>query len=117
MDISPLGELGTVFIPTVFLLAIMFRWQLKSWVKFYANIRMLLQLLMVGYFFTCFFDNSEPIVIIVLLAVMIGVSRWIALRSFEGLEKKPYFIVLTSIATAGLILLVVVTQLVLEMPR
>ena len=48
---------------------------------------------------------------------MIGVSTWIALRSFEEHEAKPYFIVLTSIGIPGLILLVIVTQFVLEMPR
>ena len=48
---------------------------------------------------------------------MIGVSTWIALRSFKENETKPYLIVLISIGLPGLILLVVVTQLVLEMPR
>jgi len=117
MQIIPLIELGLVFIPTVFLLVIMFRWQLNAWDGLYANIRMLLQLLMVGYFLTYVFDTSEPIVIIVLVAVMIGVSSWIALRSMKGLEKKPYLIVLASIGIPGIIMLVVVTQLVLKMPR
>jgi putative ABC transport system permease protein len=117
MEIIPLRELGIVFIPTAFLLAIMLRWQLNAWVGLYANIRMLLQLLMVGYFLTYAFDSSEPIVIIVLVAIMIGVSSWIALRSFDEQKTKPYFTVLISIGTPGLILLVVVTQLVLEMPR
>ena len=48
---------------------------------------------------------------------MIGVSTWIALRSFEEHKAKPYLIVLTSIGVPGLILLVIVTQFVLEMPR
>lgn len=117
MQIIPLIELGLVFIPTVFLLVIMFRWQLNAWDGLYANIRMLLQLLMVGYFLTYVFDTSEPIVIVVLVAVMIGVSSWIALRSMEGQEKKPYLIVLASIGIPGIIMLVVVTQLVLKMPR
>ena len=32
MQTIPLRELSIVFIPTAFLLAIMFRWQLKAWV-------------------------------------------------------------------------------------
>jgi|TARA_B100000929_G_scaffold224575_1_gene180902 putative ABC transport system permease protein len=117
MQTIPLVELSIVFIPTVFLLVVMFRWQLKAWVGLYANIRMILQLLLVGYFLTYIFKTTQPIIIVLLVAAMIGVSTWIALRSFEEFGTKPYLIVLVSIGGPGLILLLVVTQLVLEMPR
>ena len=117
MQTIPLRELSIVFIPTAFLLAIMFRWQLKAWVGLYANFRMILQLLLVGYFLTYLFETTQPIVIVALVVVMIGISTWIALRSFEEHKAKPYLIVLTSIGVPGLILLVIVTQFVLEMPR
>lgn len=117
MQTIPLRELSIVFIPTAFLLAIMFHWQLKAWIGLYANIRMLFQLLLVGYFLTYVFETTHPIVIVILVAVMIGVSAWIALRSFEEQKVKSYLIVLISIGGPGLILLVVVTQIVLEMPR
>ena len=97
MQTIPLRELSIVFIPTVFLLAIMFCWQLKAWVGLYANFRMILQLLLAGYFLTYLFETTRPIAIIVLVVVMIGASTWISLRSFEEHEAKPYFIVLTSI--------------------
>ena len=117
MQTIPLRELSIMFIPTVYLLVIMYRWQLKAWVAVYANIRMIFQLLLAGYFLTYIFDTTQPIIIISLLVLMIGVATWIALRSFEGYEAKPYLIVLISIGGPGLILLFIVTQLVLEMPR
>ena len=117
MQTIPLRELSIVFIPTVYLLVIMYRWQLKAWVAVYANIRMIFQLLLAGYFLTYIFDTTQPFIIILLLVLMIGVATWIALRSFEGYEAKPYLIVLISIGGPGLILLLIVTQLVLEMPR
>lgn len=117
MQTIPLWELSIVFIPTAFLLAIMFHWQLKARVALYANFRMLLQLLLVGYFLTYVFETTQPIVIVVLVVVMIGVSTWIALRSFEEYDRKTFLIVLVSIGAPGLILLGVVTQFVLEMPR
>ena len=117
MQIIPLRELSIVFIPTIFLLVIMYRWQLKAWVAVYANIRMIFQLLLAGYFLTYIFDTTQPIIIILLLVLMILVSTWIVLRSFEGYEIKPYWIVLISIGGPGLILLFIVTQLVLVMPR
>lgn len=55
---------------------------------------MLLQLLLVGHFLTYVFDTTQPIVIVVVVAVMIGVSSGIALRSFdEPSPKKPYLII------------------------
>ena len=117
MQTIPLRELSIMFIPTVYLLVIMYRWQLKAWVAVYANIRMIFQLLLAGDFLTYIFDTTQPVIIILLLVLMIGVATWIALRSFEGYEAKPYLIVLISIGGPGLILLFIVTQLVLEMPR
>ena len=117
MQTIPLRELSIVFIPTIFLLVIMYRWQLKAWVAVYANIRMIFQLLLAGYFLTYIFDTTQPIIIILLLVLMILVSTWIVLRSFEGYEIKPYWMVLISIGGPGLILLFIVTQLVLVMPR
>ena len=49
MQTIKLTELSIIFIPTVFLLAVMFRWKLKAWVGLYANARMLFQLLLVGF--------------------------------------------------------------------
>ena len=117
MQTIQLPELSLIFIPTVFLLAVMFHWQLKAWVGLYANARMLLQLLLVGYFLTYVFKTTDPLVIIALVALMIGISAWIAVRSLEERRAKTYRIVLISIGVPGLIILAVVTQLVLEMPR
>lgn len=117
MQTIQLTELSIIFIPTVFLLAVMFRWKLKAWVGLYANARMLLQLLLVGFCLTYIFETTQPMVIVALVVVMIGVSAWIALRSFEIREAKTYLIVLTSIGVPGLTTLMIVTQFVLEMPR
>ena len=52
MQTIPILKLSLLFIPTAFLLVIMFRWKLKALTGLYANIRMLLQLILVGYFLT-----------------------------------------------------------------
>ncbi|MZH02775.1 MAG: ABC transporter permease, partial [Nitrospinae bacterium] len=49
MQTIQLPELSIIFIPTVLLLAVMFRWKLNTWIGLYANARMLLQLLLVGF--------------------------------------------------------------------
>ena len=117
MQTIPILELSLVFIPTIFLLAVMFRWQLKAFTGLYANIRMVLQLFLVGYFLTYVFETKEPVVIILLVGVMIGVSAWIAFRSFEEKDVKSYFIFFMSIGVPGLVLLGLVTQFVLQMQK
>jgi putative ABC transport system permease protein len=117
MQTIPLPELSIVFVPTVLMLFIMYRWKLKAWVGLYANLRMIVQLLLVGYFLTYLFETNEPIIIVALVFVMIGVSTWIALRSFKDQTRKPYLIVLISIGVPGLTLLVTVTQFVMELSR
>ena len=117
MQTIPILELSLVFIPTIFLLAVMFRWQLKAFTGLYANIRMVLQLFLVGYFLTYVFETKEPVVIILLVGVMIGVSAWIAFRSFEEKDVKSYFIFFISIGLPGLIMLGLVTQFVLQMQK
>jgi putative ABC transport system permease protein len=117
MQTIPILELSIVFIPTAFLLAVMFRWQLKAFMGLYANVRMLVQLLLVGYFLTYVFETNQPVVIILVITLMIAVSAWIALRSFEEKDLKTYFIFLISIGLPGLILLGLVTQLVLQMQK
>ena len=117
MQTIPILELGIIFIPTAFLLVVMFRWQLKAFTGLYANVRMLVQLLLVGYFLTYLFETNQPLVIVLLIALMIAVSAWIALRSSEDKSVKTYFIFLIAIGVPGLILLGLVTQFVLQVQK
>ena len=115
MQTIPIIELSLVFIPTIFLLVIIFRWGIKGSVGIYANIRMVLQLLLVGYMLTYVFEISQPIIIILVIILMVAVSAWIALRSIEEKSVKIYLKFFISIGLPGLILLGLVTQLVLKM--
>ena len=117
MQTIPILKLSLVFIPTVLLLMIMFRWQLKALTGLYANIRMLLQLILVGYFLTYVFKTNQPMVIILVVVLMIVVSAWISLRSFDEKTPRAYFTLLISIGLPGMILLGLVTQFVLQMQK
>ena len=115
MQTIPIIELCLVFIPAAFLILIMFRWRLKGFVGLYANIRMVFQLLLVGYLLTYVFEVAQPIIIVLVIILMIAVSAWIALRSLEEKSVKIYFNFFISIGFPGLVLLGLVTQLVLQM--
>ena len=117
MQTIPILKLSLVFIPTALLLVVMFRWKLKVPTILYANFRMLLQLMFVGYFLTYVFKTNQPMVIILVVALMIVVSAWISLRSFDEKNTRTYFILLISIGVPGMVLLGLVTQFVLQMQK
>jgi len=60
MQTIQLPELSIIFIPTVFLLVLMFRWQLKAWVGLYPSARMFLQLLLVFFLSTSYSKPHNP---------------------------------------------------------
>ena len=113
----PLLNLLAAFAPSVILLAVMLRWSLGARSALYANARMLLQLLAVGYVLTFVFETDEPAIVLAVVAVMILASSWIALRPLRRAGSGGYPQVLVAIASSGGLMLVVVTQVVLDLPR
>jgi putative ABC transport system permease protein len=74
---------------------------------------MLIQLLLIGYFLTYIFDSDSAGVIILILAVMVMVSSWIALGTIPDLRIQLYKNALVAITVGGGITLVMITQGVL----
>jgi putative ABC transport system permease protein len=112
-----LVNLLVAFAPSVVLLVVMHRWSLKATTALWANVRMLVQLLAVGYVLTYVFETDRPTVIAAVVVVMMGVSAWIALRPLEASGWRVYRLSLFSIGASGLTMLAIVTQLVLDLPR
>lgn len=113
----PLSLLLAAFAPSLVLLAIMRRWSLDAWSALYANGRMLVQLLAVGYVLTYVFETDEPGVVVAVVAMMIAVSSWIALRPIRQERVRHYYRVLVAISVSGLIMLGIVSQIVLDLTR
>ena len=113
----PLAKLLVAFAPTVLLLVIMHRWSLRAQTALYANGRMLLQLLAVGYVLTYVFETDRPALIAGVVAGMVLVSSWIALRPLQKKGLGAYRRTLVAVSASGLTMLVIVTQWVLDLPR
>jgi len=113
----PLINLLAAFAPSVLLLVIMHRWSLKAFPALYANARMLIQLLAVGYVLTYVFETDRPALIVGVVLVMIFVSAWIALRPLAHRGLDNYSLALISISVSGMTMLTIVTQWVLDLPR
>ncbi|MAE95128.1 MAG: hypothetical protein CL910_10750 [Deltaproteobacteria bacterium] len=113
----PLSHLLVAFAPSLLLLAILQRWSLGAGSALYANGRMLAQLLAVGYVLTFVFETEHPLVVIGVVVMMIAVASWIALRPLAQARSRHYPQALTAISVSGLLMLALVTQVVLELPR
>ena len=105
------------FIPSIGVLWIMRKWSLNAGQALWANLRMLAQLLAVGYVLTFVFDTQYPWIIAAVIALMMAVAAWIALRPLKTKSVRKYVIALASIGIIGLLMLFLVTQIVLDLPR
>ncbi|MBW2291795.1 MAG: ABC transporter permease [Deltaproteobacteria bacterium] len=117
VTIIPLSKLLVGFLPVALLLVIMHSWSLNALHAIYANARMLIQLLAIGYVLTYVLETDRPWVVIVVVAFMIAMSAWIALRPIADQRLHMFAIVLITVGTCGLSILLLVTQFVLDMPR
>ena len=113
----PIASLLLGFVPVLLLIVIMRSWGLNAFQAMYANIRMLVQLLLIGYVLTYIFETDEPVLVVLVVVFMIAMSSWIALRPLTDRGIKPYSIVTIAIGVSGLGVLILVTQIILELPR
>lgn len=102
-------------VPALFVLGIIVRWHLDLKHTSYALLRMLLQLLMIGYFLTYLFTTDNQWVVVAVLAAMVFISSWIALDVVKTERKRLYFMVSLSVFLGGGVVLWVVTQGVLRL--
>ena len=113
----PIESLLLGFVPVLLLIGIMRAWGLNAIQAMYANIRMLVQLLLIGYVLTYIFETDEPALVVLVVVFMIAMSSWIALRPLTDRGIKPYSIVTIAIGVSGLGVLILITQIILELPR
>lgn len=102
------------FIPVVVVIFILFKWSLDYKYSVYAMIRMLTQLLLIGYVLTFIFDSESSLLVVFILIVMVSVSSWISLRTVESKSKSLFLYAFISILIGGGITLLLVTQAVVE---
>lgn len=117
VNIISITSLLIGFLPVIVLIVIMKFWSLDALQAIYANIRMLVQLLLVGYILTFIFETDSPILVILVIIFMISMSAFIALRPLQAKGIKPFLIVLMSLGVSGIGVLLLVTQIILDLPR
>lgn len=106
-----LFNLALAFLPALLVVAVLFRWSLQAGNALYAMLRMLVQLLLIGYFLTYIFKADSGWVILAVLLVMVLASSWIALGTVSKTQRKVlYGHALLAILISGGVTLAIVTE-------
>ena len=115
--IIPIANLLLGFLPVMLLIVVMKLWGLNAFQPIYANFRMLIQLLLIGYVLTYIFETDQPVVILLVILFMILMSSWIALRPLQERGIKAFMVVIASLGLSGLAVLFLISQFIVELPR
>ena len=99
--------------PAVLVIVIMYRWRAGGTTAVYASLRMLVQLLLIGYVLVYIFDTDQWAVIMGVLLVMLVAASWIAVRTVEQPTIGDYANSFIAVAVSGVPILWLVTQYVI----
>jgi putative ABC transport system permease protein len=115
LAILPLQNLAIAFIPVSVVIIILFKWSLNGKFALYALSRMLVQLLLVGYFLNYLFAGANAWIVVLLLMLMVLFSSWIALGNIKEQRLLLLKRTMLSVAIGGGVTLMVITQGVLTL--
>ena len=101
------------FLPLAVVIGIMFRWSAGAQTAIYATLRMLIQLLLIGYVLVYIFDSEQPVFIIAVLVIMLTAASWIAIRPLQEKQPQMYLNSLGAIFVGGMLTLALVSQVVI----
>ena len=100
-------------VPTFVVLLIMWRWTAGIGTGIYATIRMLVQLLLIGYVLVFIFETGEPTIVVAILGVMLLIASWISIRPLQHKSRRLYRNALVAISVSGVLTLALVSQVVI----
>ena len=115
IQVIPLARLALAFVPVCAVLVIIHRWSLGTRSGLVAVLRMVTQLLLVGYVLTFIFESNSAAVVLSVVSVMLATAGWIALRPLGDERGTAYPKVLIAIGVGAVTVVVTATQGVLDL--
>jgi putative ABC transport system permease protein len=106
-------SLALAFLPALIVIAIMYYWRAGGGTAVYATLRMLVQLLAIGYVLIYIFDADDWGAIVGILLLMLVAASWIAVRTLTSPDLRTYLISFVAISVSGVPILAFVTQAVI----
>ncbi len=115
IQVIPFFNLALAFLPVLIVIVIHYLWSREHRTAIYGVSRMLLQLLMIGYFLTYIFDTESAWIVLAVLSVMVFVASWIGLRTVAQKRLLLYPKALLALIIGGGTTLLIITQGVLNL--
>lgn len=115
MQTIPFFNLSLTLIPLIIVWYYYNTWTNDKSEIIISTIRMVFQLLLIGYFLIFLFEKKDNFIGLLIIIFMVSVSTWIALRNTQDRTLKHYFTIFISIAISGLIHLVLIIGFVLDL--
>ena len=115
VTIISLSKLSIIFIPVSLVIIIQYSISTEWKNSFYAIIRMLSQLIMIGYILSYIFSSDNYLIILCILILMISLASWIALGVVFEQRKKLYLSAFISILFGGGFPLFLVSHYLLQL--
>ena len=111
----PLHQLAIAFVPALVVIGLLYKWSLGAGNAVYALLRMLIQLLLIGYVLSYIFATKSQWVVLGILLIMVCVATWISLRTVSSERRRALYIhaALASVVGGG-VTLFLITEMVLE---
>jgi len=115
LAIIELPQLALAFIPVLAVIFIQLSWSLPQKRTINALARMLVQLLLVGFFLGYIFESDSAWLVLILLIIMVLFSSWIALNNIEAPKRELFQRAVLAISLSGILTLLIITQGVLQL--
>lgn len=115
VQVIPIFNLALAFIPVIAVIFILYKWSLDARNAIYAIIRMLVQLLLVGYLLISIFRAESTWVVATALIIMVSAASWIAVSSIKSSRRVLFGYAFWSILCGGGMTLLLVTQGVINL--
>ncbi|HSG65398.1 MAG TPA: ABC transporter permease [Gammaproteobacteria bacterium] len=104
----PWSSLLVAFLPVAIVVLVMHAWGVGARSGVYATLRMVVQLVAIGYVLVYVLETDNPAVVLAALAVMMTAAGWIALRPLRERRAGILIDALVSIAAGGVATLALV---------
>ncbi len=115
MQTIPFFNLSLTLIPLIVVWYYYNKWTNDKSEIITSTIRMIFQLLLIGYFLIFLFEKKDNFIGLFIVLFMISISTWIALRNTQDRSIKHYSFIFLSIGISGLIHLVLIIGFVLDL--
>ena len=102
------------FAPIVVVIIILAVWSLNSKTAIYASVRMLIQLIAIGYILTSIFSLDNANIVLLVLTIMLLAASWISLRPLKHRSLRLHLEALFAIFIGGVSTLTLTTLAVLK---